>query len=227
MPPILLPIVHRFRPSTLLGTVTLLAGLGLMGPAAHAERADRDKPMNVEAGALRYDDLKQLSVFTGNVVLTKGTLIIRGERVEVRQDPDGWQYGTAFGVAGKRAFFRQKREGVDEWIEGEGERVEYDGKADTVKFIGQAVMRRFRGATLADETSGTQINYDNLSNVFSVAGGAGNVSPLNPNGRVRTMISPRESGTATVAVTPARAAAAGVTVTTTLRPSPQLGGSAR
>lgn len=191
----------------------------------HAERADRDKPMNVEAGALRYDDLRQTSVFTGNVVLTKGTLVIRGERVEVRQDPDGWQYGTAFGGGGKRAFFRQKREGVDEWVEGEGERIEYDGKADTVKFVGQAVMRRFRGATLADETSGTQIDYNNLSNVFSVVGGSGNASPLNPSGRVRTMISPRETaagGSPTASITPSQPTRA----TPSLRPSPQLGGMA-
>ncbi len=180
--------------------------------------------MNVEAGALRYDDLRQISVFTGNVVLTKGTLVIRGERVEVRQDPDGWQYGTAFGGGGKRAFFRQKREGVDEWVEGEAERIDYDGKADTVKFLGQAVMRRFRGATLADETSGTQIDYNNLSNVFSVLGGSGNVSPLNPSGRVRTMISPREaaaSGTPTTSLTPSQPNRA----TPSLRSSPQLGGA--
>ena len=36
-----------------------------------AEKADRNKPMNIEADALRYDDLKQTSVFTGRVVLTK------------------------------------------------------------------------------------------------------------------------------------------------------------
>lgn len=202
----------------------LLGALLVACSSAWAERADRDKPMNIEAGALRYDDLRQLSVFTGNVVLTKGTLIIRGERVEVRQDPDGWQYGTSFGAPGKRAFFRQKREGVDEWIEGEGERIEYDGKADTVKFIGQAVMRRFRGTALADETSGTQINYDNVSSVFTVIGGTPNASPLNPNGRVRTMISPRETSTPTAALTPTPTLPA---PGSPLRPSPQLGGAAR
>ena len=40
--------------------------------------------MNVEADALRYDDLKQTSVFTGRVVLTKGTILIRGARIDVR-----------------------------------------------------------------------------------------------------------------------------------------------
>ena len=103
-----------------------------------AEKADRDKPMNVEADALRYDDLKQTSVFTGNVVvLTKGTIVIRGARIDVRQDPEGYQYGVVTAEPGKLAFFRQKREGVDECIEGEAEVIEYDGKADHVKFIRQ------------------------------------------------------------------------------------------
>ena len=118
---------------------------------ALAERADRNQPMNIEADALRYDDLKQTSVFTGRVVVTKGTILIRGARVDVRQDPEGYQYGVVTAEPGKRAFYRQKREGVDEYIEGEGEVIEYDGKADRVKFIRRAEMRRYRGATLTDE----------------------------------------------------------------------------
>ena len=52
--------------------------LATAGVAAQAEKADRNQPMNIEADALRHDDLKQTSVFTGNVVLTKGTILIRG-----------------------------------------------------------------------------------------------------------------------------------------------------
>ena len=110
--------------------------------------------MNVEADALRYDDLQQTSVFTGHVVVTKGTIVIRGARIDVRQDPEGYQYGVVTAEPGKLAFFRQKRDGVDEYIEGEAETIEYDGRADRVKFIGRAEMRRLRGATLTDETSG-------------------------------------------------------------------------
>ena len=69
------------------------------------------------------------------------------------QSPDGAQFGIATADEGKRAIFRQKREGVDEYIEGEGERIEYDGKADVVRFINRAVIRRFRGAVLADDVT--------------------------------------------------------------------------
>ncbi len=162
------------------------------GPA-RAERADRGKPMNVEADALRYDELKQTSVFTGRVVLTKGTIVIRGARVDVRQDADGFQYGVVTAEPGKLAFFRQKREGVDEFIEGEGETIEYDGKADRVKFVRRAEMRRFRGATLADELTGSLIVYDNATDVFTVDGGPASTAP---GGRVRAVLAPRQPASA-------------------------------
>jgi lipopolysaccharide export system protein LptA len=183
-------------------------------PAA-AEKADKDKPMNIEADALRYDDLKQTSVFTGKVVVTKGTLVIRGARMDVRQDPEGYQYGTVTAEAGKLAFYRQKREGLDEWVEGEGETIEYDGKADRVKFVKHAELRRLRGAQLSDEMTGSLITYDNGTDVFTVDGGPAGQST--GSGRVRAMLAPRSDASA-AAATPAPAAR--------LRPSTTIRGGA-
>jgi lipopolysaccharide export system protein LptA len=197
-----------------IATAVLLS-LALILPAgvATAEKADKNKPMNIEADALRYDDVNQTSVFTGRVVLTKGTIVIRGARVDVRQDPEGYQFGVVTAEAGKRAFFRQKREGVDEFIEGEGESIEYDGKADRVKFVKRAELRRYRGATVSDEMVGSLITYDNSTDVFTVDGG-----PTSPaaGGRVRAVISPRPEASAPAAPVP-RAVQ--------LRPSTSLDGS--
>lgn len=186
--------------------LALLAGLAAF-PAA-AERADRSKPMNVEADALRYDDLQQTSVFTGKVVVTKGTIVIRGAKVDVKQDPEGYQFGVVTADPGKQAYFRQKREGVDEYIEGEGETIEYDGKADRVKFIGKAEMRRLRGATVNDETSGSVITYDNTNDQFTVDGGVATATPSNPGGRVRATLAPRAAASAAAGSASAAAAAA-------------------
>ena len=197
--------------------------------ASHAEKADKNKPMVIDADALRHDDLKQTGVYTGNVILTKGTLTIRGERVVVRQDPEGYQFGLATAAVGKLAFFRQKREGLDEWIEGVAEAIEYDGKADTVKFSKQAVLRRFKGTVLNDETIGTSISYDNGTDVFTVEGGA-SPGAGTTGGRIRTMMTPRDSSLpaptagslpSAVAPAPARSTSA------PLRPSGQLGGAAK
>ena len=172
-----------------------------LGPVM-AENADRNKPMNAEADALRYDDLKQTSVFTGNVVITKGSTIIRGAQVDVRQDPQGYQQAVVVSAPGKLAFYRKKREGLDEFIEGEGARIEYDSRLDVVKFLGNAVLRRYKGAVLADETTGSQINYDNTTDVFTVEGGAQNRTALNPTGRVRALLSPRLAASAAPALAP-------------------------
>ena len=196
----------------------VVPALALWAAPSLAEKADRNKPLNVEADAGRYDDLKQVGTFTGNVVVTKGTLSMRAAQIEVRQSPDGYQHGLATALPGQLASFRQKRDGVDETIQGEAERIEYDGKADTVRFINRATIRRYRGATLADETAGSLITYDNTREVFSVSGGESAVTPANPSGRVRATLTPRETVPEPAASAPSSAA--------TLRPSRAIGGAA-
>lgn len=206
-------------PLFFLYLIPVLVGLTLaiVPPQAYAEKADRSKPMNIESDALRYDDLKQLSIFTGKVVVTKGTIIIRGAKVEVRQDPEGYQFGTVTAEPGARAFYRQKREGLDEFIEGEGEVIYYDGRADTVRFTNRAVMRRYKGAQLFDESSGNVIVYDNTTDVFTVDSGALPGVP-GAGGRVRTMLTPTSKQDPAVAARPSAPVSAPI-----LKPSGALG----
>lgn len=172
---------------------SLLAALATL--PAWAEKADRGKPLTIEAdqpGTL--DLIKQVVVFNGNVVVAQGTMAIRAERVEVRERPDGHRSATALGTAGKPATFRQKREGVDEFIEGQAERIEYDSRGDVVRFAGAAQVRRLRAGTPADEITGQLITYDNGNETFSVQGtppaaGAGASAPA--SGRVRVVIQPK------------------------------------
>jgi len=204
-----------------LPSLFLLLICTLLAPLALAEKADRNKPMNIEADTLRYDDVKQVSIFTGNVVLTKGSIIIRAARIDVRQDPDGYQFGTITGTADKPAFFRQKREALEEFIEGESELIEYDGRADVVKFVRKAVLRRLRGATLADEISGGLIVYENLTDTFSVDGNTVKGAAPTPGQRVRAVLTPKPEGGA--ATTPAAPVASGAG--TSLRATTILGGA--
>ncbi|MFZ2309752.1 MAG: lipopolysaccharide transport periplasmic protein LptA [Rhodoferax sp.] len=185
-----------------LPTLFLLLTCTLLAPQAQAEKADRSKPMNVEADTLRYDDVKQVSVFSGNVVLTKGSIIIRAAQIDVRQDADGYQFGIITGTPDKPAFFRQKREALDEFIEGESELIEYDGRADVVKFLRKATLRRLRGAALADEITGGLIVYENLTDTFSVDGNTAKGAVPVPGQRVRAMLTPKPEGAAASAPAP-------------------------
>ncbi|HEY0817401.1 MAG TPA: lipopolysaccharide transport periplasmic protein LptA [Rhizobacter sp.] len=162
-----------------------------------AEKADRYKKMEVESDQPGKVDLQnQIVVFNGNVVVSKGTMVIKAGRIEVRETPDGYHQATAVATPGQLATFRQKREGVDEYIEGEAERLEYDSKADTIRFINKASVRRLRGTTVADEVTGALITYDNTAELFTVAGGASAATPGNPTGRVRAVLSPRQDSPA-------------------------------
>jgi len=212
-----LPPSQQLALHRLIGAV-LLVGIALAAPA-RAERADRFKPLNVEADQPgRIDLLNQHVVFNGNVVVSKGTMTIRASRIEVRETPDGYHSAVAFGAANKPATFRQKRDGVDEYIEGEAERLEYDGKSDTIRFVTNAAVRRLRGSTVADELAGNIVSYDSIAEVFSVSGGAA-ATPSNPGGRVRAVLTPRE-GSAAAAEAAALAASQGMAP---LRLSPSLG----
>ena len=187
--------------------------------------------MNIEADALRHDELKQTSVFTGRVVMTKGSIVLRGARLDVRQDADGYQYGVVTAEAGKRAFFRQKRDTLpgapDEFIEGESETIEYDGKADNVRFITRAELRRYRGSALSDEITGAVIVYNNLTDVFTVDGqrtrstnAAGDVPT--PGSRVRAVLAPKDPPPGAAAPSPAAPSSG-----PGLRPSNSLSGGAK
>ena len=187
--------------------------LALTAGLAQAERADRDKPMNIEADSMRYDDLKQLNVFTGKVLMTKGTILSRGERVDVRKDAQGYQFGVVTAAPGQLAYFRQKREGVDEYMEGEAEVIEYDGRADKVRFIRRGVLRRYVGTRLNDEVTGGLIIYDNVTEVFTVD--PGQPGSAGASGRVRAVLTPQNA-----ASSPAPANAP----TAPLRPSNRLDG---
>jgi len=192
--------------------VALGAGFAvLLATPALAERADRNKPLTMEADRpCTVDLVRQVSVCSGNVVIAQGTLIIRADRVELRESPDGYRTATAIGAPGKPAAYKQRRDGGEEELEGSAERLEYDARSDTLRFVGNAQVRRLRGSVAAEDIQGSVIVWDNAAELFSVQGGA--ATPSNPSGRVRAVLSPRADPSAASAPAP-----------TPLQSSPALG----
>lgn len=205
-------------PKALLNALVVLTGACAAWPAA-AERADRNQPMVLEADRSGSVDLqRQVFVYDGNAVITQGTMVMRADRIEIRQTPEGYYSGQAIGTPGKPASWRQRREGAgDEVVEGTADRIEFDGRADTLRFVGNSAVRRLRGGVVADEITGNTIVWDNLSEVFRVEGGA--VSAVNPGGRVRAVLAPRAGSAPAAAATPAPPG------TPALQPSRSLGGT--
>jgi lipopolysaccharide export system protein LptA len=166
----------------LFATFVLPVFLLLWAPACFAERADRNKPIHLEADEVIMDDAQHISTFIGNVRLSQGTLLISGDKIVVVEDKDGYKHATAYG---NTAEFRQKREGMEGYVEGYGERIEYDSRAGTMKFHEKARLKRD-----LDEVSGDNITYNVKTEVFRV-----NSSDARPGNdqpqRVRAVLQPK------------------------------------
>ena len=172
---------NKTRAAAALALVTWCA---LATATASAERADRDKPVNIESDSLIADEAKKVATFDGKVVLTQGSLVIRADRIVVQQDNDGFQRGVA---TGNPARFRHKREGLGEYIDGEALRIEYDTGADRVEFFKGARLRRDSG----DDIRGDYISYDARTERFTVKA-SNDASGSGREGRVRATIMPKK-----------------------------------
>jgi lipopolysaccharide export system protein LptA len=166
------------HPSSLLVLAAALISLSV-----HAERGDRDKPINLEADTVDVNDATKVSIYQGHVRLSQGTLLILGDKLVVKQDAEGLSDATAYG---NPASFRQKRDGVDEYIEGYAQRIEYDAHKDKLELFVNARVKRGE-----DEVRGSYISYDGNTEFFQVKGGKEAVTEHNPKGRVRAVIQPK------------------------------------
>ncbi len=148
---------------------------------AQAEQADRSKPVNIEADSVQMDDLHKTSVYQGDVVLQQGTLLVRASKLIAHQDAQGYGSGTAFGSP---AYFRQKQDNSDEYLEGWADRIDMDNQKNTVLLTGHAKIKRG-----TNEMHANSMIYNTVTQQFeakSEPAGAGQ-----PPHRVRTAIFPK------------------------------------
>ena len=169
-------------------TILLLASL--TSAAALAERADRDKPLQLEANRISIDDAKKIQILEGDVVLIKGTMVLKSDRVVIVEDQYGFQKGTAFGGKDGLARIRQKREGREEYMEGEAERIEYNTNNEVAELFHRAWVKSGE-----DEVKGDYIWYDGISEKYLVTSGESRNAKAAP-ARVRAIIQPKNKGSA-------------------------------
>ena len=159
--------------------------LAMLSQPVLAERADRDKPLQLEASRISIDDAKKIQILEGDVIVIKGTMMLRADRVVITEDQYGFQKGVAFGGKDGLARIRQKREGKDEYSEGEAERIEYNTNSEVAEFFNRAWVRSGE-----DQVKGDYIWYDGISEKYLVTAGQ-NRDPKAPPARVRAIIQPK------------------------------------
>jgi lipopolysaccharide export system protein LptA len=164
-----------------------IALLALACCPAFGEKADRNKAAEIEANRMSADDARRMNVFEGDVVLTKGTISLRADRLVVRQDAEGFQLATA---TGRPVRFKQRqdpkpgeKEGV--WVEGEAQRIELDERNQRIELYDNARVNRG-----GDEVAGNYILVDQTSDFYQVSPGKGGAA----KGRVKAVIQPKAPG---------------------------------
>jgi lipopolysaccharide export system protein LptA len=165
----------------------LLIALAHSAPVL-AERSDRNQPVNIEANKVTVDDRNKVHVFEGAVILTQGTLTIRGDKLVVTQDAEGFQKGVATSGAGGLARFRQKREGKPDFVEGEAERIEYESKSEKARLFNRAWVK-----SAGDEVRGQYIEYDGYTENYLVNNGTTPAGGSPGGSRVSATIQPKNA----------------------------------
>ncbi len=170
--------------------------LSLASLTAMAERADSLKQAKVDFDDAHIDEVTQTRIFTGNVVLTRGTLLIKADKAVLKESPEGYMTVVLTSAANKSASFRQKRDGgPDLWTEGQAQRIEYDERTEVVKLFSNAIVKQIEGKRVTSEVNGPFISYDNRTEQANVHNDASGESKPG-GGRGTVIIAPRRTAPA-------------------------------
>ena len=175
-----------FTISSLKIFFTCLCIFSISSSYVFAEKADRDKPIELESDTMTSDESKNKSVYSGNVILTQGTLLIKADELTIREDNQGFQHSTS---VGNPTTFKQKQEGKNEYIEGSAQRIEYDGRMDKIHLYSKAWVKKG-----GDVVQGDYIMYDaNAEFAKAMSGNTKNkAGETVPGGRTRAIIQPKK-----------------------------------
>ncbi len=165
------------------------------GFSSYAEKADRTKPIEIEAASAKSELATNVQTLDGAVVLTQGTMRITADRMILKRDAQNNIFAKLSGAGTSQILFREKRDGFDDFMEGAADRAEFDQAANTVKLFNRAQLKNGN-----DVLSGDYIFYNSLTEVMLADGRAPGEkigkdgkpgTAADTTGRVRIVIQPR------------------------------------
>ncbi|AXI02674.1 lipopolysaccharide transport periplasmic protein LptA [Aquirhabdus parva] len=136
-------------PRILLSSVGIFASF-LISQYVYALESDHDQPVHLEADRAVYNQQTGVTVYTGNVVITQGTIRLQADSVIANLDQNKSIKDVT--ATGKPAKFQQKINPDKGIVYGEGDQVFYDAKSSQVTLTGNAKLNQdgssFVGNTL-------------------------------------------------------------------------------
>jgi lipopolysaccharide export system protein LptA len=160
----------------------------LAAPAAPDKDKAAEPDTVILSDTLHYDDVSKTSTFTGNVVLTRGAMTLRADKLVTHEDAQGNQFGTATAAKGGLVTIRQENPQKFETLIGTGQQADYAGQSGDITLTGQAtVTRQICGQTF-DNVRGARIIYHEKSGTYEAFGGKNSAAA---GGRVRSLAQPQ------------------------------------
>lgn len=143
--------------------LSLLAPVFLFSGSVLADKNDSTKPMNFSSNSANMDDLRKTYHYVGHVRMTQGTRLLTSDKISIQQDAAGFSKSIAYGSAQKLAYVKQRENDGKGWMEGWGERIEYNDRTDTFVFFDQAHIK-----TSTDDAKGDVIIFDNVTERYQI-----------------------------------------------------------
>jgi|GEM_PF-190182 len=175
-------LAGHFPASPWLGASLLCLLISLqLGPwtSASALEGDQDQPMYIEADSVELDDIKDTSLYLGNVQIDQGTMRILADQVTVQHKED--RRPRHIVAVGNPVHYRQDVEGEKGEVKAHAQRIEYDAVRDELILIDQAELTQ-----AADRFASDRIVYDRAH--AQVKAGAS----AQGSGRVRITFTPEK-----------------------------------
>lgn len=162
-----------------------LLGTGLaVQQKAQALTSDQKQPIKIEADRGELDNARGVTVYTGHVVVTQGSIRITGRKMTIHYNKKNEI--EVLIVEGNPATYRQLPDSSKVYDQAQAKRMEYHKKENLVTLIGDARVKQEKGTL-----SGDRIEYDSAhSRVRAISNPAAKGTKPGGKGRIRIIIPP-------------------------------------
>ena len=125
----------------------------VLSGSAFALPTDRDEPIYVEADSANIDEAKGITRYTGDVVITQGSMVLKGDTVDLLRGKDDTINQII--SKGTPAYFEQRPQLDQEITYATGTTLDYTVSSQLLLITGSAKVTQG-----GDEFTGAKINYD-------------------------------------------------------------------
>lgn len=111
----------------------------LTSTSVFALSRDKNEPIQLEADQVHIDDMAGVSVYTGNVKYTQGTILLLADEATLKKGETGIEHITA---VGKPAIYTELPDGEEVPVTAKGNTIEYDVGNETVTLTENASVEQ-------------------------------------------------------------------------------------